>query len=91
MCGMASGHALQTTVFPFILRGVSILGVSSANCSIGVRRMLWEKLAGEWKPQHLDAIINEEVTLDEMEPVFERLIAGGARGRSVVRIDPSED
>jgi putative YhdH/YhfP family quinone oxidoreductase len=90
-CGMAASQDLQTTVFPFILRGVSILGVSSANCPIETRKMLWNRLATDWKPPHLEDIIREEVGLDEMGPVFDRLIAGGAKGRSVVRIDPSAD
>lgn len=90
-CGMAGGHGLNTTVFPLILRGVSLLGVSSTNCSIEVRRKLWDRLGNEWKPPHLDEIIREEVALDEMGPVFDRLLRGGARGRSVVRIDPSAE
>ena len=90
-CGMAGGQALNTTVFPLILRGVSLLGVSSTNCEIETRRMLWDRLANEWKPPHLDEIIRSEVELDEMEPVFDQLLAGGAMGRSVVRIDPSQE
>lgn len=90
-CGMAGGEALQTTVFPFILRGVSLLGVSSTNCDIETRKLLWNRLGADWKPPHLDEIIREEVSLDEMGPVFDRLLKGGARGRSVVRIAPSED
>jgi acrylyl-CoA reductase (NADPH) len=90
-CGMAGGHGLNTTVFPLILRGVSLLGVSSTNCSIEVRKKLWDRLGNEWKPPHLDEIIREEVALDEMGPVFDRLLQGGARGRSVVRIDPSAE
>ena len=89
-CGMAAGHGLNTTVFPMILRGVSLLGISSANCDIDMRRMLWDRLGNEWKPPHLDEIINEEVDMETMNPVFERLLEGGALGRSVVRIDPSE-
>ena len=90
-CGMAGGHGLNTTVFPLILRGVSLLGVSSTNCSIEVRKKLWDRLGNEWKPPHLDEIIREEVALDEMAPVFDRLLQGDARGRSVVRIDPSAE
>ena len=90
-CGMAGGHGLHTTVFPFILRGVSLLGVSSTNCSIEMRRKLWDRLANEWKPPHLDEIVREEVGLDGMGPVFDTLLEGGARGRSVVRIDLSQE
>ena len=78
-------------MFPFILRGVSLLGVSSTNCDIETRRRLWDRLGNEWKPPHLDEIISEEVALDGMEPIFQRLLRGEARGRSVVRIDPSAE
>ena len=90
-CGMAGGHVLNTTVFPMILRGVSLLGISSANCSIETRRMLWKRLGDDWKPPHLDRIVRREVGLDDMQDVFEELLAGGALGRTVVRIDPSQD
>jgi len=85
-CGMAGGQGLHTTVFPMILRGVSLLGISSANCPIELRRKLWDRLANEWKPPHLDEIVRDEVGLDDMAPVFERMLAGGALGRTVVRV-----
>jgi putative YhdH/YhfP family quinone oxidoreductase len=85
-CGMAGGHGLNTTVFPLILRGVSLLGISSANCSIETRRMLWDRLANEWKPPHLDEIITAEVSLDGMDEVFDRMLSGGSLGRTVVKI-----
>lgn len=88
-CGMAGGMGLNTTVFPMILRGVSLLGISSTNCPMDMRRMLWDRLANEWKPPHLGEIIRREVSLDEMDSAFDDLMAGGALGRSVVRIDPS--
>jgi putative YhdH/YhfP family quinone oxidoreductase len=86
-CGMASGHGLNVTVFPLILRGVSLLGVSSANCPIELRRKLWDRLGNEWKPPHLGEIIRGEVALDEMDPVFEDLLAGRSLGRTVVRVE----
>ncbi len=85
-CGMAGGHGLHTTVFPMILRGVSFLGVSSMNCPIDVRKMLWNRLANEWKPPHLDEIIKREVPLDGMEPVFDNMMEGKSLGRTVVNI-----
>ncbi|MBT8064216.1 MAG: oxidoreductase, partial [Gammaproteobacteria bacterium] len=90
-CGMAGDHGLHTTVFPMILRGVSLLGISSANCPIDTRRMLWDRLANEWKPPHLDEIIRGEVGLGEMGPVFERMLSGGSLGRTVVKIDQLSD
>jgi acrylyl-CoA reductase (NADPH) len=86
-CGMAGGQGLHTTVFPLILRGVSLLGISSSNCPIELRRTLWNRLGSEWKPPHLDEIIRNEVDLDGMTPVFEQMIAGLSRGRTVVRIE----
>ena len=85
-CGMAGGHGLHTTVFPMILRGVSFLGVSSMNCPIDIRKMLWNRLANEWKPPHLDEIIKREVPLDGMEPVFDNMMEGKSLGRTVVNI-----
>jgi len=85
-CGMAGGHGLHTSVFPMILRGVSLLGISSTNCPIELRRQLWQRLGNEWKPPHLDEIIRDEVALDGMAPQFERMPAGNSLGRTVVRI-----
>jgi putative YhdH/YhfP family quinone oxidoreductase len=85
-CGMAGGGGLHTSVFPLILRGVSLLGISSANCPIDLRRKLWDRLGNEWKPPHLDEIIRNEVGLDELGPVFENMLEGASLGRTVVRI-----
>ena len=85
-CGMAGGEGLHTTVFPMILRGVSLLGVSSTNCPIDLRRKLWDRLGNEWKPPHLEEIVREETHMEEMGPVFERMLAGESMGRTVVSI-----
>ena len=90
-CGMAGGHGLNTTVFPMILRGVSLLGISSANCPIEMRRELWERLGKEWKPPHLDEIIREETDLEGMGETFERMMNGASLGRTVVRIAGDTD
>jgi putative YhdH/YhfP family quinone oxidoreductase len=90
-CGMAGGQGLNTTVFPLILRGVSLLGISSTNCPIETRRLIWDRLANEWKPPHLDEIIRSEVSLEDMSEVFESMLAGEALGRTVVKIGNSED
>ncbi|MGD2128724.1 MAG: YhdH/YhfP family quinone oxidoreductase [Lysobacterales bacterium] len=90
-CGMAGGHGLHTTVYPMIIRGVSLLGISSANCPIDTRRMLWDRLAAEWKPPHLDEIITREVSLDAMEDTFDRMLKGCSLGRTVVNVAGSGD
>ena len=84
--GLAGGSELETTVMPFILRGVSLLGVSSANCPYELRRRTWERLAGELHPGHLDTIVTDLVTLEQMPAIFERMLEGGLTGRTVVRI-----
>jgi acrylyl-CoA reductase (NADPH) len=86
VCGMAGHHSLNATVFPMILRGVSLLGISSANCPIKLRRQLWERLGQEWKPPHLDEIIRQEVTLESMDIVFNDMMEGRSLGRTVVKI-----
>jgi NADPH:quinone reductase-like Zn-dependent oxidoreductase len=69
-----------------ILRGVSLLGISSANCPINMRKMLWDRLANEWKPPHLNEIIRREVPLDGMDTVFGEMMDGKSLGRTVVKI-----
>jgi NADPH2:quinone reductase len=84
--GMAGGIALDTTVMPFILRGVSLLGITSVTCPMPRRRRLWQGLAGDLGPQHLDAIVSAVVGLEELPTVFEQLLSGRQRGRTVVRL-----
>jgi NADPH2:quinone reductase len=84
--GLAGGMELNTTVMPFILRGVSLLGITSAHCSMDRRRRLWERLASDLRPAHLEAIVRETIGLDGLPGVFERLLSGQHTGRTVVRI-----
>lgn len=74
--GVAGGHAVETTVFPFILRGVCMLGVSSANCPMPLRAALWGRLGDDLKPPHLEAIATRTIPLagviDECEPLLDR-------------------
>lgn len=90
-CGLAGGHELHTTVMPFIIRGVSLLGINSAGTPYPVRERLWQQLAGELKPPHLDAIVTREVTLDELPEVFETMLNGDSFGRTVVRISAEDN
>lgn len=87
VCGNAASIELATTVMPLILRGISLLGISSANTSAEIRAEVWKHLATDWKPTHLAAIATREVGLDELPGVFETMIAGDSFGRTVVRID----
>jgi NADPH2:quinone reductase len=84
--GMAAGSAVATTVMPFILRGVNLLGISSMNTPIGARRALWQRLAGELAPRHLERIVTGSVELAQLPGLFPDYIAGNVRGRTVVRV-----
>ncbi|MHB8400132.1 MAG: acrylyl-CoA reductase family protein, partial [Candidatus Limnocylindrales bacterium] len=84
-CGNASGPDLQTTVLPFILRGVAILGMDSAFLPIGERRALWDRLATDLRPSVLGGD-STEVTLEMLEVALDGIVAGQARGRWIVRI-----
>ena len=84
--GMAGGSELNTTVMPFILRGINLLGISSANCPSTLRRKIWKKLGRELKPQHLESIVANTITLDELPAAFEAMLAGKSHGRTVVKI-----
>jgi NADPH2:quinone reductase len=84
--GLAGGPELHTTVMPFILRGVSLLGVTSAGCPHELRQRLWERLASDLKPRHLQQIVSRTVSLDELPDLFEAMLAGQTWGRTVVQL-----
>ena len=84
VCGMAGGIGLHATNLPMILRGVSLIGISSNNTPYEIRKTLWQRLANEWRPQHLDAIVRTEVTLDTLADAFDTLMKGDSLGRIVV-------
>jgi hypothetical protein len=71
---------------PFIIRGVSLLGVASAGTARAIRDRIWTHLAGDWKPLHLDTIASSEVALDDLPGVFGKMLQGGSLGRTVVRV-----
>jgi NADPH:quinone reductase-like Zn-dependent oxidoreductase len=70
---------------PFILRGVSLIGIDSAMCPAPMRSEVWRRLAADMKPAHLDSIAHE-ITLDGLPAAFDTLLAGNARGRFVVKL-----
>jgi len=86
VCGMAGGIGLNATNLPLILRGVSLIGISSNNTPYDMRRTLWDRLANEWRPQHLDSIISNEVNLEDLGDAFDVLIKGDSLGRTVVNL-----
>lgn len=88
-CGMAGGIGLNTTVMPFIIRGITLLGINSAGCPYPIRKELWERLASGWRPRHLEKIAAPTVDLDDLSGAFEQLLAGRGRGRIVVKVTAS--
>jgi acrylyl-CoA reductase (NADPH) len=84
--GLAASAELPTTVMPFIIRGVSLLGVASAGTARDIREEVWRRLAGDWKPRHLDRICTREIDLDALPEVFAGMLAGGSLGRTLVKL-----
>lgn len=87
-CGLVAGSDLPGTVFPFILRGVTLAGIDSAWCPAGRRRRAWERLAGEWRLSGLERI-TREVGLEGLGAEVDRILGGRAAGRVVVRPSPA--
>lgn len=82
--GLAESAELHTTVMPFILRGVSILGASSNNCPQEMRKEIWNRLGAEWKPAHLEKVLAKTITLDDLPQAFQDLLDRKVTGRMVV-------
>jgi len=83
-CGNVASPLLNTSVFPFILNGVNLLGVNSATTPMMLRRNLWEKLANEWKP-NLQRIRTEIVGLEKIHSCIEKILKGEISGRVVLQ------
>ena len=84
-CGNVAGQELQTTVYPFILRGINLLGVDSVQCPVDVRRDVWTLLANEWENKELLSY-TEECTLAELDEKFTLILQGKLKGRTVVKM-----
>lgn len=84
--GLAASEQLMTTVMPFILRGVSILGISSTNCPAELRQQLWLRLANDLQPRHLPQIQHETITLEQLQITFLKMLNGTSQGRIIVKI-----
>ena len=84
--GLAASHALNTTVMPFILRGVSLLGVDSVNCPMPLRQEVWRRLATDLRPRMLKEMART-ISFGELPTAFGAFVAGQARGRVVVDLN----
>jgi len=84
-CGLTSSFSLNTNVFPFILRGVRLIGIDSVECKIEKKLAVWEKLANDFKIDTLDSLTNE-ISLEELPQAYKTLLEGDAVGRYLVKI-----
>ncbi len=84
-CGLVGSADLNITVFPFILRGVSLLGIDSVQCPMELRRQVWQKLATEWRLDSLGTAVHE-IGLDGLETAIAAMLKGEAKGRTVVAL-----
>lgn len=84
--GLAGGHTLSTTVMPFILRGINLLGINSVLIPRALKLKILQRLAGDLKPENLALIVSREVTLEQLDGIFQDYLDGSVTGRTVVKI-----
>lgn len=84
-CGLVGGAELSLTVYPFILRGVSLLGIDSGACPFAKRERVWRKLAGDWKLDKLEEMTTE-IDLAGLDEAVARILSGGVQGRTLVKL-----
>ena len=84
--GLAGSHKLETTVMPFILRGINLLGITSSNTPRELRLAIWKRLASDLRPRHMDRWVTREIRFDELPTAFDAYLKGGVTGRTVVKI-----
>jgi 16S rRNA (guanine527-N7)-methyltransferase len=82
--GLAGSHKLETTVMPFILRGINLLGINSSATPRDVRLVIWKRLATDLRPRHFDKFVTRTIGFDELPGAFDEYLKGGVRGRTVV-------
>lgn len=84
VCGLVESPKLETTVYPFILNGVNVLGIETAETPRSIRLKIWELLANKWKPKHLDKI-KRIISLNELEGYIQAMLEGKSKGRVLVK------
>ncbi|MEN8133981.1 MAG: YhdH/YhfP family quinone oxidoreductase [Thermodesulfobacteriota bacterium] len=84
-CGNVAGPEFNASIFPFILRGVTLLGIDSAECPMALREQIWQRLATDWKLTGLDDICTE-IGLDGISEAIDRILEGGIKGRVLVNL-----
>lgn len=83
LCGLVGGHDFAGTVIPFLLRGINVLGIDSAACPMAYRQSIWQRLATDFKPQHL-AQMTQVITLRDLPTAIAAILQGQVKGRILV-------
>lgn len=86
ICGLVASPVFSAAVFPFILRGVNVLGIDSVELPLEEKQKIWHRLATDWKPGKLSSM-TVEIGLDELSDTIERIFKGQVSGRTLVRLD----
>lgn len=84
--GLTGGGEVPATVYPFILRGINLLGIDSVECPMHMRTKIWERMASELKPKNLLDHIGSEINLNELPAVLSEILKGTIRGRTIVNV-----
>jgi NADPH:quinone reductase-like Zn-dependent oxidoreductase len=84
--GLAGGTDVPATVFPFILRGVNLLGIDSVTCPMEIRQKVWKLMAAKFKPDNLSNLVQKEIALAQLPEALPTLLQGQARGRIIVKL-----
>lgn len=84
--GLTGGTDFSATVFPFILRGINLLGIDSVQCPMELRLKLWDQMAVAWKPEGLLSQIGQEITLEQLPETLASILKGQVRGRTIVKL-----
>ena len=85
-CGNVGSAELQSSIFPFIINGITLLGIDSVNCPVDMRMQVWNKVASDWKLEHLEKITTELPSLEALEERIALILEGKSRGRAIVKI-----
>ena len=85
-CGNVAGDKFESSVYPFILRGITLYGIDSVQCPMDLRLKIWEKLGGTWKAENLDAMV-QLVSLEEVEKKIDEMLEGKKVGRVILKHD----
>ncbi|MBZ9685406.1 YhdH/YhfP family quinone oxidoreductase [Clostridium estertheticum] len=85
-CGNVADHEFKASVYPFILKGVSLFGIDSVNCPMDTRLVIWNKLSSDWKLDNLEANV-DEVSLEGLTEKIDMILKGKHKGRTIVNLD----